>query len=512
MFDLFRRRDKAVRYLLGVLLGLVALSLVVTLIPGFGASGAPREQLVAQIGEEPLTVREVQTTLQSALKGKQIPQEMVQFYVPQLIDQMITERAVAFQAARMGFKITDVELANAIRSMLTQYFPTGDIDQQAYQRFLSSQGLNVTEFEKNVRQNLLLLRLQNIALEGAIVTPSEVESEYRRKNDKIKIEYVKFTPASDLKSKVAVTPEEVKTYYSTQKAQYNTPEKRSFHLLFANEQRIGANFEVPEQELRAAYNSSLDKYRSLERVRARHILIKADDKNKDDLAKAEAKASNLLKQIRGGADFAKLAKENSEDTGSGAKGGEMDWFARGQMVAPFENSAFSMKPNEISNLVKTQFGYHIIQVLEKESAKTKQFDEVKNEIATERKRESVFNRMQQAMDQARAELVKAPQNAQQIAAKHNLGYHKVENQKKGDPLPELGNSAEVDNAVTGLRPNEVSPVFQLGPNALAVTEMIQVSAPRPAELAEVENEIRDKILSQKAQQLADKQMKDATDK
>ncbi|MBC8167358.1 MAG: hypothetical protein H7Y20_16000, partial [Bryobacteraceae bacterium] len=141
-----------------------------------------------------------------------------------------------------------------------------------------------------------------------------------------------------------------------------------------------------------------------------------------------------------------------------------------------------------------------------------QFDEVKNEIAIERKRESVFNRMQQAMDQARAELVKAPQNAQQIAVKHNLGYHKVENQKKGDPLPELGNSAEVDNAVTGLRPNEVSPVFQLGPNALAVTEMIQVSAPRPAELAEVENEIRDKILSQKAQQLADKQMKDATDK
>jgi peptidyl-prolyl cis-trans isomerase D len=164
MFDLFRSRDKAVRYLLGALLGLVAVSMVITLIPGFGMGSAPQEQVVAQIGRDSLTTREVQTTIQGALRGRQIPPEMVQFYVPQLIDQMITERAVAYQASQMGFKVTDEEVANAIRSMLTQYFPNGDITQQGYAQFLSAQGLTVDEFERNIRQNLLLLRLQNLAL------------------------------------------------------------------------------------------------------------------------------------------------------------------------------------------------------------------------------------------------------------------------------------------------------------------------------------------------------------
>jgi peptidyl-prolyl cis-trans isomerase D len=217
MFDLFRSRDRAVRYLLGALLGLVALSLVVTLIPGYGTPAAQPEQVVAEIGGEPLTVREVQTTIQGALRGKQIPAEMVQFYVPQLIDQMITERAVAYQAERLGFRITDEELANAIRSMLASYFPGGNPSRDEYQRFLAQQSLGIDQFERNVRQNLLLLRLQNIALEGAVVTPQEVEREYRRRNDKIKVEYVKWTPPTDLRSQVTVTPEDMKSYYASQR-------------------------------------------------------------------------------------------------------------------------------------------------------------------------------------------------------------------------------------------------------------------------------------------------------
>jgi peptidyl-prolyl cis-trans isomerase D len=512
MFDLFRSRDKAVRYLLGALLGLVAVSMVITLIPGFGMGSAPQEQVVAQIGRDSLTTREVQTTIQGALRGRQIPPEMVQFYVPQLIDQMITERAVAYQASQMGFKVTDEEVANAIRSMLTQYFPNGDITQQGYAQFLSSQGLTVDEFERNIRQNLLLLRLQNLALEGAIVTPSEVQEEYRRKNDKIKVQYVKYTPPKDLRSGVTVTPEEIRAYYNSQKAQFTTPEKRSLVLLIADEAKIGATVQVPEQELRAAYSSNIDQYRTPERVHVRHILIKTTDKSKEDVAKAEAKANDLLKQIRAGADFAKLAKENSDDPGSAQKGGDLDWVTRGQTVPNFENSAFSLKPNEISNVIKTEYGYHILQVLGKEQAKVKSFEEVKDQIAAERKRQAVFDRMQQVMDQARAELAKTPANAEQIATKYGLTIETVEKHGSGESIPEVGTSTEVENALTGLKQGEVSPVFQIGQNKLGVVEITQVFPSHPAELADVEKDIRERLTAQKTQQIANQKVKEATDK
>jgi len=512
MFDLFRSRDKAVRYLLGALLGLVALSLVITLIPGYGAASAPREQVVAKIGDDNLTVPEVQATLQSALRSRQMPQEMIQFYVPQLIDQMITERAIAYQASRMGFRINDEELANAIRSMLTQFFPTGEIPQDGYARVLSQQGLTIPEFERNVRTNLLLLRLQNIAMEGAIVTPEEVDREYHRKNDKIKVEYVKYTPPGDLRSQVHITPEEMKAYFESQKGQFTVPEKRSFDLLVADEAKVGASFQVPDSELRAAYNASLDKYRTGERVHVRHILIKTTDKSKEDAAKAEAKANDLLKQIRGGADFAKLAKENSEDPGSAQKGGDLDWVTRGQTVPNFETAAFSLKPKEISNVIKTEYGYHILQVLEKEPAKLKSFDEVKDQIATDQKRQAVFNKMQQAVEQARAELTKSPKNAEQIASKYGLAYYKVENSAPGGSIPDLGTSPEVDQNLAGLKPGQVTSVMQPAPNKLAVAVLDQVTPSHPAQLAEVESQVRDRMTDLRVQQMTDQRVREITQK
>src|SRR4028118_88136 len=117
MFDLFRSRDKAVRYLLGTLLGVVALSMVITMIPGIGEPTTNDELVVAEVGRETITVREVQALMQNLIRTKRVPQEMVQHYVPQLIDQMITERAVAFQAERMGFRVTAEDVGNAIRCL-----------------------------------------------------------------------------------------------------------------------------------------------------------------------------------------------------------------------------------------------------------------------------------------------------------------------------------------------------------------------------------------------------------
>jgi peptidyl-prolyl cis-trans isomerase D len=510
MFDLFRRRDKAVRYLLGTLLGLVALSLVITLIPGYGTPSMQSEQVIAEIGGEALTTREVQNTITSSLRGRNVPPEMVQFYVPQVVDQMITERAVAYQAERMGFRISDDELATAIRSMIQQYFP-GEVKREDYARFLSQQGLTIDQFERNIRQNLLLLRLQNIALEGAIVTPDEVEQAYRRRGEKVKLEYVRYATPADLRTQVTITPDDARAWFNTQRAQFTIPEKRSFHVLIADEAKVAAGFQVPEQELRAAYSANIDQYRTQERAKVRHILIKTADKPAAEAAGAEAKARDILKQVRAGGDFAELAKKHSEDTGSAVRGGDLDWVTKGQMVPEFEKSAFSLKPNEISDLVKTQFGYHIVQVTEKEEARVKPFEEVRTELAQAQVRESVFNRMQQSLDQARAELQKNIAGAPQIAAKHGLTHYFVEKAGQGDSVPEIGTSPELSANVAGTRAGEVSQSMQVAPTKLAVVAVTDVQAARPAEFAEVENNVRESLVGMKTQQLADQRLKQMTE-
>jgi peptidyl-prolyl cis-trans isomerase D len=157
MFDFFRRRDRNVRILLTILLGFVALSMVAYLGPG--GPGAPgmgaNDTVIAEIGNEQITMMEVQRTLQGAMRGKQFPPEMMQNYIPTLVDQMIAERAVAYQAGRMGFTISEDELGNALRSMLGNLLQ-GGFDKERYAAFLAQQNLTVADFESNVRKQMLL--------------------------------------------------------------------------------------------------------------------------------------------------------------------------------------------------------------------------------------------------------------------------------------------------------------------------------------------------------------------
>ncbi|HYP06835.1 MAG TPA: peptidyl-prolyl cis-trans isomerase [Bryobacteraceae bacterium] len=505
MFDLFRSRAKAVRYLLGALLGIVALSMVITMIPGFGAPSTDNQMIVAEVGKSEITAREVQALMQNLIRSRRVPPEMVQHYVPQLIDQMITERAVAYQAERMGFRVSDADVANAIRSMLPQ-LASANFDRSAYAAYLAQQGLTIEEFERNIRSNLMLLKLQNIALEGAIVTPAEVETEFHRKNDKVKVDYIAWEP-KETRSEVTVSQADIEAYYNANRGQFMSPEKRSFHLLIADEARMGAAIEVSENDLRAAYSANLDRYRLPEKVKVRHILISTTGKSPEETAKLQAKAADILKQARGGADFAALAKQHSDDPGSKETGGEYE-VVRGQMVPAFEQAAFSRNVKEIGELVKTEYGFHILQVLEKMPAKVKPFEEVKAELATERKRDAVYSTMQNNIDKARAELARAPQTAPQIAAKYNLIHTFVQNAAANSPIPEVGTSPELSATLAGLRQGEVSQVMQVAQNKLGVVAVTEVQASRPATLADIEGTIRETLINQKAGVLGQQRMQE----
>jgi peptidyl-prolyl cis-trans isomerase D len=494
---MFRSRDKAVRTTLTVMLGLVALSMVAYLVPGGPGSGATtNEAVIAEVCDSKITLREVQMQLQSALKNKSFPMQMIQNYIPEFVNQFVAERATACQANDMGIRVSEEEVANAIKSMLPNIFQ-GGFNKELYAGFLSQQGLTIPEFETNVRKQMQLVKLRNLVMEGLIVTADEIEGEYKRRNEKIKVEYVTFA-ADKFKGQVNLTPADVQTYFNANRDRFKTEEKRSFDLLVAAEDKIGATIDVSENTLRQVYASAGDRWRSGERVHVRHILFKTTEKSDADVKAIEAKAAGVLQQIKGGADFAKLATEHSDDPGSKAKGGDLDWVVKGQTVANFEASAFSLKKNEISNLVKTEYGYHILQVLDREEPKVKTFEDVKAELAVEMRRQQVQARMEQAAEQARAELAKAPKNAAAIAAKYNLNHYTVQEARPSDPLQEIGVNQDFSSAVFSLQPGGVSNGIIIGNNKIAIAVLQGITPIRNAELTEVENGIRAQLTEQKA--------------
>jgi peptidyl-prolyl cis-trans isomerase D len=502
MFDLFRSRAKAVRYLLGALLVLVALSMVITLIPGFGSPAQADDPIVAEVGGEPLTVREVQANIQAALRGRTIPPDMVATYVPQYINQMIAERALAYQAGRMGFQVTETDLAQAIQSVFPQMFQDGKfVGREAYQSVLAQQNMTIAEFEANMRKQMLLTRLRNIALEGVLATPDEIEAEYRRKNEQVEIEYVSFAP-DKLRAQIQVSPEEIAARFKRDAAGYRIPEKRSFQVVIVDEARVAAALELPEADLRRAYEASKDRYRTPERVKIRHILLKTTDKSKTEIESIRKRTEDLLKQIRGGADFAELAKKNSEDPGSAVNGGDLDWVARGQTVKNFEETAFSLQPKQLSGVVGTEYGFHILQLLDKQEARLKPFAEVKGELAGEAKRQAVLEKVQTSADQIHDQLVKSPRQAAEIARRFEAQLVTVDKAGSGDPIPEIGLNQPFMEAVGALRQGEVTPIVPLQDNKLVVAALTDIIPARPAELAEVEKQIRQTLTDEKALEMA----------
>ena len=497
MFDLFRSRAKAVKIMLGAILTVVALSMLVYLIPGAGMPTMENgDQVVAEIGKEPVTVQQVDLQVRNLLQGAKIPPDMADVYVPELIDQAISSRAMAYEARRLGFQVSDNDLAYVIRSL--QF---GSLPPDQYQQYVAQQfNMTVPEFENNLRLDQYQQALQSLALEGYIVTNKDVEAAYKQQNEKVKFDYVTLA-ADKLGGEIKPTEADLKGYFDKNKAFFNAPETRDVQLIVADQAKVGETIPVSDAQIQTYYNSHLDQFRTAERVHARHILLATTGKSDAEKAKIKAKADDLLKQLRAGGDFAALAQKNSEDPGSASKGGDLGWVVRGQMVKEFEDTTFALKPKEISNVITTQYGFHIIQVLEKEPAHLKTLDEVKPDILTAIRSQSVFDKMQALADQAHDQLTKNPQNAQQIANKLGLQFVDLPKYASGTPIGDLGTDPQVNSAIASLKKGEATPVIQSG-NKLAVAVVTNITPAHPADFSEVQAQVKAAYIQQQATSLA----------
>ena len=513
MFDLFRSREKSVRILLGVLLGVVALSMLVYLIPGgFGSgSDASGQNVVAAVGDEKITTADVQRALQTITRGQaNLPKGILGMYAPMLVNQMIEGKAMSYKAREMGLRVSDQELGDSIQNEFATQ-TGGKFDMSIYQAVLAQQGLTVPDFEQRQREGMLAARLENLETQALIVSDEEARAEYQRKNLKVGLQYLNFE-GKNFTSKVNKDPAAVKSYFDKNRSAFRIPEKRDFDLIVGSSTEFIQSAKISDAELQKTYNESMDSYRQPERVKVRHILIKTQGKPKEEAPKLRAKAEDLLKQLQHGGNFAELAKANSEDPGSAVKGGELGDIVRGQTVPNFEKAAFSLKPGELSGIVETEYGYHILQVESKQEAHTQNFDEVKPQLLAEAQKQAAAENLRKAIEAARAEAAKNPGQAEAIAKKYNLKYSHLNNFATTGSLPDL-NSPEATNAIFAAAKGSVTDVVNVDAQGKAAFAVVKnVTPARNAEYAEVQGEVLGKYTTAEADRLAQEAAKTAADR
>ena len=503
MFDLFRSRDKSVRILLGVLLGLVALSMLVYLIPGGpGGSSAAGQNVVAVVGDSKITAQDLQRTVQQIQSRQQnMPKALLALYIPSIVNQMIDAKAMAYKASQLGLQVSDQELADSIQSEFTSQLGQ-QFNMNVYQQILAQQGMTVADFEKERREGMLAMRLEDLEAQALLVSDGEARAEYARKNEKIGLEYIAFTD-KDFASKVNTDPAAVKAYFEKNRAEFRIPEKRDLDLIVGSVADFMQSANITDAELHKQYQDNLDNYRVPERVNVRHILIKTQGKPKDQWPQLKAKAEDILKQLQHGGNFAQLAKKDSEDPGSAEKGGELGWITRGQTVPNFDKAAFSLKPGELSGIVETEYGYHIIQVEKKEPATVKPFDEVKPQLMAEAQKDAATANLKKAADNARAAIAKNQGQADAIATKYGLRPYKLNNITSGEPLPQVGSAPDLTTALFGTAKGGVSSVVNLDTQGKAAFGVVTNTFPaHPAQYSEVQSEVQQKYKTDESARLA----------
>ncbi len=494
MFDLFRSRDKAVRLMLGGLLVVVAISMLTYLVPNYDTNGPTADLVVATVGGEDIRAAEVEHMVQSVMRGKQLPPDMLPIYVPSMVDDMIINRAMAYEAQRLGFRVSDAELSTTIQQMVPTLFPDGRfVGRDQYAALLAQQNLTIDQFESDLRRQILITRLRDVAVEGTVVTPREIEQSFKEKNQQVKIEYVKI-PSDKYKAEVTPTEAEMRSYYQANAANYQTPEEKNLVILVADQAKIEQGLTVPDDELRKTYNQNLAQFHVPEQAVVRHILFMTQGKPPAEEAKIKAQAEDVMNQIKSGkAKFEDMVAKYSEDPGSKDKGGKYTVQRNGQMVKEFEDAAFTQKPGDIA-LVKTSYGFHIVQVVSREPAHQQTFDEVKDTLASQAKKGKVNDILQRASDQAQAMLTKDPMHPDKVAAALDMQVIHADGVEPGKPIPEVGANPDFDQAVAALKVGQVTPAVALSQTKIAVAELTAIVPPKPMPFDQVKDKVRDAML------------------
>ena len=417
----------------------------------------------------------------------------------QVMNELVTEAIVIQGAAKEGIRVTDDELRTTIQQ-IREFQENGRFSRDEYLKVLRQVRLDPGQFETEVRRQLARRKMEAIIKQGVKVSEEEVRQAYAQRNERVRAAWAhaEFKPAM---AAVQVADADLEPYVKAHAAQFSQPERRKLqYVLVAPAKQPPA---VTDAEVEAYYKEHGSEFEEPKRVRVAHVLVRVPPVGGSDAENAaKAKIEDVIKRARGGEDFAKLAREISEDKASAAQGGELGLVGPGELVAPFEQAAFALKKGEISEPVRTPFGYHAIRVLDiREGGKTPLKDvaaKIKETLGTQKAERAAAARA----DEVKTALAAAPDFA---AEAKRLGLEAHESLfGRGDGLAEAGRDPQVDETLFGLAPGGVSAPIKIAGGYLIAKVVAQVPAGVPP-LPEIRDRVVEAIKRERAeQQVTDK--------
>jgi len=517
------------KYVLGGMLVVICVSMAWYVVPSGGTAGlglgGPGKGVVATVSGEEVTATAVQRQAKQLLQ-QQFPRggaqanSLLPFFAQRAAETLISEKILLAEAQRMGLKATDDDLRDYLhQGQLGQVlFPGGNfIGKEAYEDLVSRNGgYTVPQFEQLVKDEILINKLRNLVGSSASVTDAEVRQQFEKQNTKVKFDYAVIKKDDILKG-LKPADAELKAYYDRNQKTYvnSIPEKRQLKYVVFDTSKVLTQTQVTRQDLESYYDQHREEYRVPEQLNVRHILIKSPlpgpDNKVDQKAvdAAQAKAQDVLKQVKVGGNFADLAKKYSEDPGSAKNGGSLGWIGKGRTVPEFEKVAFSLPKGATSDLVKSSYGFHIIHVDDKQDAHVKTLDEVQSQIEPLIKQQKAAQAAQHEAEQLVSDA--RSNSLEKAAAAKGLQVITTDFVSRNNLLPGIGSDPQFMTAAFGQNQNAPPDEVQLH-QGFAIYQVTAVKPPSTPTFEEIrsrveqefKNERATQLLTQKTQELSDR--------
>lgn len=510
MFEFIRSHNKL---LMALLLVLILPSFVIFGIQGYSSMSEGGNATVAKVDGEEITqlAWDASHSEQVSRMRQQMPNlDAKVFDSPaaraETLDALVRQKVVAAAARQLNLSVPDARLA---RLFVTdpQFAMLRNADGSVNKDLLAAQGMTSEIFAARLRQDLILQQVEGTIGSTALASPAVVGQALDALLQQRRLKLARFE-AKDYLAQVKPTDADIDAFYKQHEADFRAPEQAQIEYVVLDLATIKKGITVPEDELKKYYDENQSRYTAAEERRARHILIKADkDAPAADKQKAKVRAEALLAEARKNpAGFAELAKKNSEDPGSAVQGGDLDFFGRGAMVKPFEDAAYALKPGEISNLVTTDFGFHVIQLEAVRGGQRQPFEAVRAQIEDEARQQQASKRWAEAAEQFSNMVYEQPDSLQPVVDKFKLTRQTATVQRQ--PAPGAGGalaSAKLLEAVfstEAVKNKRNTEAVEVAANQLASAHVVKHEPAHTRPLAEVRDGVRQRLTQSQAEALA----------
>jgi peptidyl-prolyl cis-trans isomerase D len=488
--------------------GLSFIIVVFALYFGFGRVRGRREGMVAEVNGQFITVKDFSQSYQNLLAlyrsryKNQLSHEMIRALglKQQALNELINNILLYQEGHRMNFRVSPEELRETIQSF-PLFQVDGKFNKGMYLRLLRLNRMEPEDFEQMQEQRLLIDKVRNVILENTgVVSEEEAREAYVIENERVNLEFIRVGTKSFLE-KSKLTPAEVDEYFSSHRESFRIPEKVNLQYMVFRPKDFRDKVDISQEEIETYYETNIDDFFVQKEVKARHILIGVSpDANPEKIEEARKRAEEVLAKAKKGEDFASLAEKYSEGP-TAKKGGDLGYFPRGRMVREFEDAAFSSGPGEISPLVRTRFGFHIIKVEDVREERTRGLDEVRKSIESTLRDQKARDLAERNVEEVLYTLYKGGE-MEVVAKEYHVSVKETGFFSRGEKIKEIPSTDEMTSIVFSLKVGEISPVIETSKD-FYIFQLVEKQQPRLPELEEVRDKVEKELKEKKAREQAE---------